>query len=41
MVIMTISALDGWTEDDSKLIEHVMIDKVPSVSFSNQFCDEA
>lgn len=27
MVIMTISAVDGWTEDDTKLIEHVMIHK--------------
>ncbi|XP_071679248.1 uncharacterized protein [Lolium perenne] len=27
MVIMTISAVDGWTEDDTKLIEHVMLDK--------------
>ncbi|KAE8786393.1 chromatin assembly factor 1 subunit FSM [Hordeum vulgare] len=38
MVIMTISAVDGWTEDDTKLIKRVMIDKVPSVSFSQQFC---
>ncbi|VAI12703.1 unnamed protein product [Triticum turgidum subsp. durum] len=28
MVIMTISAVDGWTEDDTKLIKRVMIDKV-------------
>jgi hypothetical protein len=39
MVIMTISAVDGWTEDDTKLIEHVMIHKV--LSFSHQFDDDA
>ncbi|KAI4995721.1 hypothetical protein ZWY2020_037769, partial [Hordeum vulgare] len=27
MVIMTISIVDGWTEDDTKLIKRVMIDK--------------
>ncbi|KAI4973365.1 hypothetical protein ZWY2020_035626 [Hordeum vulgare] len=27
MVIVTISAVDGWTEDDTKLIKRVMIDK--------------
>jgi tRNA modification GTPase len=39
MVIMTISAVDGWTEDDTKLIEHVLIHKV--LSFSHQFDDDA
>jgi tRNA modification GTPase len=33
MVIMTISAVDGWTEDDTKLIEHVMIHKVCQLHF--------
>lgn len=28
MIIMTISAVDGWTHDDTKLIEHVLINKV-------------
>lgn len=30
MIIMTISAVDGWTDDDTKLIEHVLINKVHS-----------
>lgn len=37
MIIMTISAVDGWTDDDTKLIEHVLINKVCSVLFSYQF----
>lgn len=37
LIIMTISAVDGWTEDDTKLIEHVLISKVRSVSSSCQF----
>jgi len=28
LIIMAISAVDGWTEDDTKLIEHVLINKV-------------
>ena len=28
LIIMTISAVDGWTDDDTKLIEHVLINKV-------------
>uniref|UniRef100_A0A0E0QIT9 TrmE-type G domain-containing protein n=2 Tax=Oryza TaxID=4527 RepID=A0A0E0QIT9_ORYRU len=30
LIIMTISAVDGWTEDDTKLIEHVLISKKSS-----------
>lgn len=37
MIIMTISAVDGWTDDDTKLIEHVLVTKVHFVSFSHQF----
>jgi len=29
---MAISAVDGWTEDDTKLIEHVLINKKSSGS---------
>jgi hypothetical protein len=25
---MAISAVDGWTDDDTKLVEHVLINKV-------------
>ncbi|KAF0899718.1 hypothetical protein E2562_022564 [Oryza meyeriana var. granulata] len=32
LIIMTISAVDGWTEDDTKLIEHVLISKKSSGS---------
>lgn len=32
MIIMTISAVDGWTDDDTKLIEHVLVNKVHFVS---------
>ena len=28
LIIMAISAVDGWTDDDTKLIEHVLINKV-------------
>ncbi|CAO2191304.1 unnamed protein product, partial [Urochloa humidicola] len=30
MIIMTISAVDGWTDDDTKLIEHVLVNKKSS-----------
>ncbi|OEL25742.1 tRNA modification GTPase MnmE [Dichanthelium oligosanthes] len=33
LIIMTISAVDGWTDDDTKLIEHVLINKVDCVPF--------
>lgn len=39
LIIMTISAVDGWTEDDTKLIEHVLISKSHSISFYCQFPD--
>ncbi|KAG2578603.1 tRNA modification GTPase MnmE-like [Panicum virgatum] len=32
LIIMAISAVDGWTEDDTKLIEHVLINKKSSGS---------
>ncbi|XP_062191286.1 uncharacterized protein LOC133895112 [Phragmites australis] len=32
LIIMTISAVDGWTDDDTKLIEHVLINKKSSGS---------
>ncbi|CAO2168980.1 unnamed protein product [Urochloa humidicola] len=32
MIIMTISAVDGWTDDDTKLIEHVLVNKKSSGS---------
>uniref|UniRef100_J3MSW3 TrmE-type G domain-containing protein n=2 Tax=Oryza brachyantha TaxID=4533 RepID=J3MSW3_ORYBR len=32
LIIMTISAVDGWTDDDTKLIEHVLISKKSSGS---------
>lgn len=28
LIIMAISAVDGWTDDDTKLIEHVLINMV-------------
>jgi tRNA modification GTPase len=28
LIIMAISAVDGWTDDDTKLVEHVLINKV-------------
>lgn len=28
MIIMTVSAVDGWTEDDAKLIEHIQMSQV-------------
>lgn len=37
MIVMTISAVDGWTDDDTKLIDHVLINKVHFVSFSHNF----
>jgi hypothetical protein len=33
LIIMAISAVDGWTDEDTKLIEHVLINKVSFVSF--------
>ncbi|CAL5002317.1 unnamed protein product [Urochloa decumbens] len=32
LIIMTISAVDGWTDDDTKLIEHVLVNKKSSGS---------
>ncbi|KAL6900796.1 hypothetical protein ACP4OV_005472 [Aristida adscensionis] len=32
LIIMAISAVDGWTDDDTKLIEHVLINKKSSGS---------
>lgn len=28
VIIMTISASDGWTEDDKKLMEHLQMNQV-------------
>jgi tRNA modification GTPase len=32
LIIMTISAVDGWTDDDTKLIDHVLLNKKSSGS---------
>lgn len=37
LIIMAISAVDGWTDDDTMLVEHVLINKVQFLSFSHQF----
>ncbi|XP_020081885.1 uncharacterized protein LOC109705558 [Ananas comosus] len=30
VIIMTVSAVDGWTEDDAKLIEHIQMSQKPA-----------
>lgn len=34
LIVMAISAVDGWTDDDTKLMEHVLINKVHFVLLS-------
>lgn len=41
LIVMAISAVDGWTDDDTKLIEHVLINRVHFVCFSINFPDNA
>ncbi|XP_044974030.1 tRNA modification GTPase MnmE-like [Hordeum vulgare subsp. vulgare] len=40
MVIMTISEVDGWTQDDTKLIKRVMIDKDAQSSHKSSDAEE-
>jgi tRNA U34 5-carboxymethylaminomethyl modifying GTPase MnmE/TrmE len=34
LIVMAISAVDGWTDDDTKLMEHVLINRVHFVLLS-------
>jgi tRNA modification GTPase len=34
LIVMAISAVDGWTDDDTKLMEHVSVNRVRFVFLS-------
>lgn len=34
LIVMAISAVDGWTDDDTKLMEHVLINRVHFILLS-------